>query len=105
MIELTENAIHKVIELEKQKADPDTHLRIFVTQGGCSGMEYGMKFDRVQEQDHRIGDERCFVIVDPDSMNQIEGSVVDFDDGLNGKGFSVKNPLAQETCGCGRSFR
>ena len=104
MIQLTENAIRKVIELEQQKTDPGEHLRIFVTQGGCSGMEYGMKFDSATERDHRIGDVRCFVIVDPDSMEQIKGSVVDFDDGLNGKGFSVKNPLARETCGCGRSF-
>ena len=104
MIELTENAIHKVIELEKQKDDPGEHLRIFVTEGGCSGMEYGMKFDHPGASDHQIGDERYLVIVDPESMSRIKGSVVDFDDGLNGKGFSVRNPQAKETCGCGKSF-
>lgn len=104
MLELTENAIRKVIELEKEQKDAAMHLRIFVTEGGCSGMEYGMKFDYPAETDHRIGDGRFVIIVDPESMKQIMGSVVDFDDSLHGTGFSVRNPQANETCGCGKSF-
>ena len=104
MIELTERAVKKVTELTGQQTDSELRLRIFVSEGGCSGMEYGMKFDSPSESDLRIGDDRCEVLVDPDSMKQIEGSIVDFDDGLNGTGFSVRNPHAKETCGCGRSF-
>ena len=104
MIQLTESAIHKVQELEKSSSSGAERLRIFVSEGGCSGMEYGMKFDLPTDEDIRVGDERCEVIVDPVSMEKIDGSVVDFDDGLHGTGFSVKNPNAKETCGCGRSF-
>lgn len=104
MIELTESAIQKVISLGKNNPSADERLRIFVSEGGCSGMEYGMKFDLPTEQDIRIGDDRCEVIVDPESLKQIQGSIVDFDDGLHGTGFAVKNPNAKETCGCGRSF-
>lgn len=104
MIKLTENAIQKVIELKKQQKDSAMFLRIFVSEGGCSGKEYGMKFDLPADGDHRIGDEHFGVLVDPKSMDVIQGSVVDFDDGLHGSGFSVKNPQANETCGCGKSF-
>ncbi len=104
MIELTESAIQKVIELKKSNSQENERLRIFVSEGGCSGMEYGMKFDEPTLQDIKIGNDRYEVIIDPQSMDQIQGSVVDFDDGLHGTGFSVKNPNANETCGCGRSF-
>ena len=104
MIELTESAIQKVIELKKSNSQENERLRIFVSEGGCSGMEYGMKFDEPTLEDIKIGNDRYEVIIDPQSMDQIQGSVVDFDDGLHGTGFSVKNPNANETCGCGRSF-
>lgn len=104
MIELTERAIRKVAELSLTHTAEDERLRIFVSEGGCSGMEYGIKFDAPQERDVRIGSAPSEVIVDPASLEVLAGSVVDFDDGLQGTGFSVKNPNANETCGCGRSF-
>jgi len=104
MIELTESAIQKVIELGKSQNPQEQYLRIFVSEGGCSGMEYGMKLDVKRDNDISVGDERYQVIVDPVSMEKIKGSIVTFDDGLHGSGFSVKNPNAKETCGCGRSF-
>jgi len=104
MIELTESAIQKVINLGKSHSVQGERLRIFVSEGGCSGMEYGMKFDKPAEGDIRIGGGRYEVIVDARSMELIRGSIVDFDDGLHGTGFQVKNPNAKETCGCGRSF-
>ena len=80
-------------------------LRLFVESGGCSGMEYGMSFDGAKETDHRIEVQGVTVLVDPESMGHLKGSEVDFDDGLSGKGFEVRNPNAKSTCGCGRSFQ
>jgi iron-sulfur cluster assembly accessory protein len=103
MIELTERAIQKINALASA-ASPEQRLRLFISEGGCSGMEYGMKFDLPVDGDLRFGDARCEIIVDPASLEKINGSSLDFDDGLHGTGFSVKNPKAVETCGCGRSF-
>lgn len=104
MIELTDRAIRKVTELSLAHASGEERLRIFVSEGGCSGQEYGIKFDAPQEGDKRFGSAPAEVIVDPASLELLAGSVVDFDDGLHGTGFSVTNPNANETCGCGRSF-
>lgn len=79
-------------------------LRIFVEAGGCSGFEYGMSFDDPQEDDQRLESSGVSFVVDPTSFAYLDGSQVDFDDGLNGKGFEIKNPNASSTCGCGRSF-
>jgi iron-sulfur cluster assembly accessory protein len=103
MIELTERAIQKITALATA-ALPEQRLRLFVSEGGCSGMEYGMKFDFPAYGDERFGDARCEIVIDATSLEKISGSVLDFDDGLHGTGFSVKNPKAAETCGCGRSF-
>lgn len=104
MIKLTERAIQKVTELSRSHPSNNERLRVFVSEGGCSGREYGIKFDAPNEQDIRVGSIPAEVIVDPASMELLSGSTVDFDDGLHGTGFSVTNPNAKETCGCGRSF-
>lgn len=79
-------------------------LRIFVEPGGCSGFEYGMSFDTAKDDDIRLEDHGVPFIVDPASLTYLDECQVDFDDGLNGKGFEIKNPNASSTCGCGRSF-
>ncbi len=104
MVTITDQAVAKIRELQNHHDDESARLRVFVSQGGCSGMEYGMKFDSPASDDHRVLKDDCEVIIDPDSMQLIQGSVLDFDDGLQGKGFEVKNPNAKETCGCGKSF-
>ena len=84
--------------------DPAKKLRVFVESGGCSGFQYGMSFDRPKPEDTEIVSEGVPVLLDPTSLAYLGGSMVDFDDGLQGKGFEIKNPNAQSTCGCGKSF-
>lgn len=104
MITLTERAAEHIKVLAKEKASGDQILRLFVEAGGCSGLEYGMSFDSPKEDDRRLEDRGIQFVMDPTSFEYMQGSEVDFDDGLNGKGFDIKNPNASSTCGCGRSF-
>ena len=83
---------------------PAKRLRVFVESGGCSGFQYGMSFDEPKADDTQFESEGVAVIMDPASVAYLNGSHVDFDDGLQGKGFEIKNPNAQSTCGCGKSF-
>jgi len=79
-------------------------LRLFIEDGGCSGMQYGMSFDALKEGDAEFETEGVRVLVDPKSLSHLDGTTVDFDDGLQGRGFEIKNPNAKSTCGCGKSF-
>ena len=79
-------------------------LRVFVQGGGCSGFEYGFSFDEPKEGDLRIPQNDIEVLVDGFSLPYLEGCEVDYQSGLMGSGFSVKNPNAAGTCGCGHSF-
>ncbi|ADJ14805.1 HesB/IscA family protein [Halalkalicoccus jeotgali] len=81
-------------------------LRLFVQQGGCAGLSYGMRFDDEPEDDDTIYEHHGLrVFVDPASMRYIEGSVLDYESGLQGAGFHVENPNVVSECGCGESFR
>lgn len=90
--------------MQKDSGDPTKKLRVFVESGGCSGMQYGMSFDLPKADDQEIVSEGVAVLLDPTSLAYLSGCSVDFDDGLHGKGFEIKNPNAQSTCGCGKSF-
>ena len=83
---------------------PGGRLRLFVESGGCSGLQYGMKFDEPAEGDASFESEGVSIVVDPKSLEHLKGTTVDFDDGLHGKGFEIRNPNARTTCGCGKSF-
>ena len=83
---------------------PGKRLRVFVESGGCSGFQYGMSFDEAKPDDAVIESEGVAMLLDPASLAYLDGSQIDFDDGLHGKGFEIKNPNAQSTCGCGKSF-
>lgn len=83
---------------------PTKRLRVLVESGGCSGFQYGMSFDEPKAEDTAFESEGVAILVDPSSLAYLEGSAIDFDDGLHGKGFEIKNPNAQSTCGCGKSF-
>ena len=105
MITLTDSATTKVDELIKDEAEGDLALRVAVRPGGCSGFSYEMFFDTdIADDDQTVtyGDVR--VVVDPSSSMLLEGATLDYKDGLDQSGFSIDNPNAQKTCGCGQSF-
>ena len=105
MITLTDNAVSKVDELITAEGEDGLALRVAVRPGGCSGFSYEMYFDTDRsEQDmvRRFGG--VDVVVDPDSAQLLEGATLDYKDGLQDAGFSIDNPNAQRTCGCGQSF-
>ena len=104
MITLSSRAARQVQTMRAAQTDPTKQLRVFVESGGCSGFEYGMSFDVAKADDQVFESEGVQVLVDPTSLAYLNGSRVDFDDGLQGKGFEIQNPNAQSTCGCGKSF-
>jgi iron-sulfur cluster assembly protein len=104
-ITMTPMASDKVRELLKQENDPSLGLRIFVAGGGCSGLQYGMTLDEEQEGDTVISLGEFNVLVDEMSLGYISGSEVDYVDSLMGAGFTVNNPNAVSSCGCGHSFK
>lgn len=103
MITLTPRAASKVQELQEEAGEGKL-LRVFVESGGCSGFQYGMSFDEAKAEDRKIESEGVTVLMDDASLAYMDGSTIDFDDGLQGKGFEIKNPNAESTCGCGKSF-
>ena len=105
MITLTDEAKSKVRELIEQEDEQELALRVAVRPGGCSGFSYEMYFDTEKADDDlegAFGEVR--VVVDPSSAQLLEGATLDYKDGLNEAGFSIDNPNAQRTCGCGQSF-
>ncbi|MEC8999548.1 MAG: iron-sulfur cluster insertion protein ErpA [Actinomycetota bacterium] len=105
MITLTDEATNKVGQLIAAEDEDDLALRVAVRPGGCSGFSYEMYFDTDRSDDdleEAFGDVR--VVVDPSSAQLLEGATLDYKDGLNEAGFSIDNPNAQRTCGCGQSF-
>ena len=107
-IEVTEAAAEQACALlEGEGLDTDTAgLRLFVQQGGCAGLSYGMRFDDEPEGDDTIYEHHGLrVFVDPASLNYVEGSVLDYESGLQAAGFHVENPNVVSECGCGESFR
>ena len=105
-IQITEGAQSIVKDLLVQKNVPGYGLRIFVSGGGCSGMQYGMALDAEPgESDFVIRSEGVQIFVDPVSMMYLSGSVVDYEDSIMGGGFRIDNPNAVSACGCGNSFK
>lgn len=106
MITLTDSATSKVSQLiTEEAADEDLALRVAVRPGGCSGFSYEMFFDsEFAPDDNTLSFGEVKVVVDPSSAMLLEGATLDFNDGLQGAGFSINNPNAQRTCGCGQSF-
>jgi iron-sulfur cluster assembly protein/iron-sulfur cluster insertion protein len=104
MIQLTPRAANQVRTMRENAGTAAGRLRLFIETGGCSGLQYGMSFDEPKADDAAFESEGVAIIVDPKSLEHLNGTTVDFDDGLHGKGFEIKNPNAQTTCGCGKSF-
>ncbi len=104
MIQLTPRAANQVRTMRVEAGAADRSLRLFIETGGCSGLQYGMSFDTAKQEDAAFESEGVPIVVDPKSLEHLRGTTVDFDDGLQGKGFEIRNPNAHSTCGCGKSF-
>ena len=106
MITLTDQATTKVKELMEAEGQPELFLRVAVRPGGCSGLSYDMFFDTERSDDDIEAEygEGVKVLVDPASAQYLTGASLDYKDGLQGAGFTINNPAAQRTCGCGQSF-
>jgi iron-sulfur cluster assembly accessory protein len=105
ILSITPTAAEKVRELLEQENDPSLALRIFVAGGGCSGLQYGMTLDEEQDGDTTVEQSGIKVLVDEMSLGYINGSQIDYVDSLMGAGFTVNNPNAVSSCGCGHSFK
>jgi iron-sulfur cluster assembly protein/iron-sulfur cluster insertion protein len=107
MIALTDTAAGKVKQLMEAEGAPELYLRVAVRPGGCSGLSYEMFFDTEKAADDvtvAYGDGDVLVVVDPASAQYLSGASLDYKDGLQDAGFTINNPNAQRTCGCGQSF-
>jgi len=101
----TENAAHKVKSLIKEEGNPNLKLRVFITGGGCSGFQYGFMFEEnVQGDDTSVEREGVTLLVDPMSIQYLEGAEIDYKEDVSGAQFVIRNPNAATTCGCGSSF-
>lgn len=106
MITISELASEKIKEMMEQEATPGLFLRVGVKEGGCSGFSYGMGFDdEVNEGDQKLESAGIPVLVDADSIKYLNGLIIDFKESAMGGGFTIDNPNASVTCGCGSSFR
>ncbi len=105
VITLTDTAASKVAELIASEGEDGLALRVAVRPGGCSGFSYEMFFDTdVASDDVTLEYDGVRVVVDPSSAQLLTGATLDYKDGLQQAGFSINNPNAQRTCGCGQSF-
>ena len=104
-IQVTANALNKVRSLVEEEENPNLALRVYVTGGGCSGFQYGFSFEEtLDDEDTLIEKDGVKVIVDAMSYPYLVGAKVDYQEGLQGSRFTVENPNASSTCGCGSSF-
>jgi len=106
MITITDKAKDRIVILRQEEGRTVNHnIRVSVKGGGCSGLMYDLGFDdQIGAADQVFEDKGVKILVDKKSLLYLLGTVLDFTDGLNGKGFQFINPNASRTCGCGESF-
>ncbi|HEX2826638.1 MAG TPA: iron-sulfur cluster insertion protein ErpA [Burkholderiales bacterium] len=101
----TDSAANKVKQLIEEEGNPDLKLRVFVTGGGCSGFQYGFTFDEAtNDDDTTLQKAGVTLLIDPMSLQYLMGAEIDYQEGIEGAQFVIKNPNATSTCGCGSSF-
>ena len=101
----TDSAANKVKTLIEEEGNTDLKLRVFVTGGGCSGLQYGFTFDEISNDDDTVMEKNGVkLLIDPMSYQYLIGAEIDYTEGLEGAQFVIKNPGATSTCGCGSSF-
>ena len=105
LVKMNDGAVNKVKELLAEENNPNLKLRMFVQGGGCSGFQYGFTFDEdVNEDDFDLEFNGVHLLIDSMSSQYLNGAEIDYTESLQGSQFSIKNPNAQTTCGCGSSF-
>lgn len=106
MVTVSETAAQRILTLKKEDKAPDeAFLRVRVKKGGCSGFSYKMEFDtNFTEKDKSFESNGAKVVIDDQSLLYLIGMNLDYEGGLNGKGFVFQNPNATKSCGCGTSF-
>ena len=104
-VKMNPGAIAKIKELIAEENNPELKLRMFVSGGGCSGMQYGFTFEeQANEDDFDLVFDGIHLLIDAMSSQYLQGAEVDYTESLQGSQFNIKNPQAQTTCGCGSSF-
>jgi iron-sulfur cluster insertion protein len=105
LLQVTESALAKVQALTVEEDNPALFLRVYVTGGGCSGFQYGFSFDEALNDDDTVIEKNGVrVVMDAMSYPYLVGARVDYQEGLQGARFTIDNPNASSTCGCGSSF-
>ena len=105
MVTVTAKAAEKILEFMKEEAEAPEYLRVYVQGGGCSGLSYGMGFEKEAEEDDNIIEENGVkVLVDSMSIEHLKGAQVDYIESLMGSGFKINNPNVTKSCSCGSSF-
>lgn len=103
-LRLTDKALEKVKQFAKDESQGNKQFRVYVQGGGCSGFEYGFSFDEPSDNDYIIDTHELPIVIDPFSATYIQDATIDYYEDFRGAGFSVQNPNAKTTCGCGMSF-
>ena len=104
-VTISESAVVKITDLLAEENNPKLKLRTFVQGGGCSGFQYGFTFDEDQHEDGFVVEKQGVkILIDAMSMQYLSGAVIDYKEDLMGSSFSISNPNAETTCGCGSSF-
>lgn len=106
VLSVTPVAVSIIRNLLEERNIPNHALRVFVTGGGCSGLQYGMAFQEAPEAgDTVVTSDGVRLLVDPTSLTYLRGARIDYVDSLIGGGFQIDNPNAASSCGCGHSFK
>lgn len=104
LVQVSPKAVKEIQRFLAQQDNPNLGIRLAIKGGGCSGLSYHMDYDEPKERDHVLHQDGIRVLIDRKSAIYLKGMTLDFNDGLNGRGFKFINPNASNTCGCGESF-
>lgn len=109
MVFLSETARKKLISIIEKEYSPEEKIfvRFGIKNSGCSGMSYELSFDKIKRKEDMLineKDKEIKILIDKNSFPYLKNVILEYSDGLNGKGFYFKNPNAKHTCGCGKSF-